>query len=121
MSANGARARCPFARRAAVADVVGEAKVQQQENEVARLVKIPDDVDLLLVEDFDPPENLDRSPENNGDQDIDDIADQPLPKGGEGQTLELLQTRRFMRVKAALRGANCSFVRCCGGHGRDWD
>ena len=52
----------PLAGRAAVADEVGEAEVEQQENEVARLVKIPDKVDLLLVEDFDAPENFDTAP-----------------------------------------------------------
>ena len=118
---NGARARYPFAGRAAVADVVGEAEVEQKENEIACLVEIPDDVDLLLVEDFDAPENLHGRPEDERDEEIDGIAQQPLPEGGERQAVELLQARGFMRAKEAPCGASGGFVSRCDGHGRDWD
>jgi hypothetical protein len=94
-----------FAWRAAVADEVGEAEVEEEEDEVAGLVKIPDEVDVLLVKNLEAPEGFAGRPEDDDDEDVDDIAEEALPEGGEGEAVELLQAGGVVGVEEARGGA----------------
>ena len=64
-------------------------------------MKIPDNVNSLLVENLDAPENFEWCPENDGQKEVDEISEQPLPEGREGQAFQLSHPRCLMRVKAA--------------------
>lgn len=102
---DGARTGDPFSRCAAVADEVGETKVEYEEDEIAGLVKIPDDVHGSFVENLEAPENFGRSPKNDGDDEVEKVAEHALRKGGKEQTLEFLHACGFMRAKGAAAGA----------------
>jgi hypothetical protein len=112
---DGAGPSDPLARRAAVAQEVGKTEVEEQEDEISGLVKIPDEVDVLLVKELDAVENFAWRPENDGDEEIDDVAEQALPEGGEGKAFELVHAGGFVGVKAALP-LHCLFLGR-GGHG----
>lgn len=104
-----------FARRAAVADEVGEAEVEEDEDDVAGLVKVPDDVDVLLMKNLAAPDDLDGSPQDDDDEDVDEVAEDSLPEGGEGFAVQLLHARGFVGVEEAWVGVG--FRLGGGGHG----
>jgi hypothetical protein len=112
---NGARARDPLTRRATVADEVGETEIEEEEEEIAGLVEVPYEVNVLFVEHFDTPEDLRGSPENDSDEDVDGVAKDALRESGEGHALELMQAAGFVRVKTAGAGLGFRFGGC--GHG----
>lgn len=113
---DGARAGYEFTRRAAVAKVIEEAEVEKHEEQIAGLVEIPDQADVLLVEDFEAPENFDGRPEEDGKDQVDEIAQEALGEGGEGETVESAQAGTFMSMKAARTGMDGWFGRRSG-HG----
>jgi hypothetical protein len=105
-----------FARRAAVADEVGKAEVEKEKDEIAGLVKIPDDVDMGFVEDFQSPENLTGRPQDDGDNEVEEVAEEALRESRQRSAFELVHARGFVSVKDApkMRGV-CGLG--AGGHG----
>lgn len=98
---DGTGAGEPFAWSASVSEEVEEAEIEQREDDVARLMKVPNDMNGVLVEDPDAPEDFKRRPEEDGEQEVDGVAEKTLPEGGEGQAFELFRARGFVSVKAA--------------------
>jgi len=97
----GPRAGDPLAGGPSVAQVVGEAVVEDQDDDVAEFVEVPREMDFMLVKDEDAPAGLRRSPEQDGEDEIDGIAEESLAKGRERQAFEFVQTCGLGGVKMA--------------------
>lgn len=107
----------PFAGRPPVAEVIEQPEVEEHDDEVAALMEIPNDMEGLFVKDLDAPQDLDRSPEEDGEEEVDGIAEEALAEGGEGATFQGLQAGALMGVKAAWRGTGRDFFH---GSGHGW-
>ena len=98
---HGPGSRYPLARSLAVADIVGEAPVQDHDGDVSRLMEIPVEMDMLLVKQIAAPGEFGRSPDQDGDQKIYEEAHGALPEGGEQSSVQGVGSRGFMSVEAA--------------------
>lgn len=74
MSETARGASDPLARCTAVATVVGKAKVEKHEDQIPSPVEIPNEANALLVEHPEAPEQFGRGPEEDGKDQIDQIA-----------------------------------------------
>lgn len=97
----GPGARNPLARRLAVAKVVGQSPVKNHDDDVAGLVKIPDKANVGLVEHEAAPTELEGRPKHDCDEEVDHVAEKPLPEGGERQAMQFLKTGGMVRVESA--------------------
>ena len=100
---NGAGAGDPFAGSAAVAEIVGEAPIENGDDNVAGFVEIPVEVDFVLVANEVAEAAFERSPDEDGKEEIDDVAEDALGEGGEEDAVELVGAGGFVRVETAAR------------------
>jgi hypothetical protein len=99
----GSGAGHPLARRAAVADEIGEAEVKEKEEQVAWLVEIPNQMNLLLVKNLETPEEFDRRPQEDSDQDVNGVSEEALAECGERHAIQFVHARGFVGTEAAGR------------------
>jgi hypothetical protein len=93
--------RDPLSWSLAVAEVVGQAEIEQDDGEVAGFVEIPLEIDVILMKDVIAPRGFERRPDDDRQEDVDGIAEKPLPEGRERYPFEGLHPGCSVRVIVA--------------------